>query len=85
MKVNIKMIRSVALESLSGVQEIFTRESSLMILDMDKEKCTGVTEVITKEVGKEASRMEKVIFRAIKEQYAYQERLSDQDYSKTMC
>jgi hypothetical protein len=60
MKDNIRMIKNVAMEFSNGHLEILIKDISLMTCGMVKDKCIGMMEVTTKEVGKMEFNMEKV-------------------------
>ena len=56
MKANILMIKRAVMEYTNGAQGMFIKETFLMIIDMDTERCTGTMEVIIKECGCRFSR-----------------------------
>ena len=55
------MIKNADTVSLPGQVEMSTKETILTTSDMDLDRCTGVTGAVTKETGKRASNMVKVL------------------------
>ncbi len=59
MKENIKTIKKVVMDYLHGVQVMNIEETTLMIWDMDMEKCIGQMVLIIKGCGKRVFKVEK--------------------------
>lgn len=62
MKANFLIIEKKAMEFTHGIQDIFIKEATKITLGTDMDKCIGVTEVFTKEIGKWTDRTDKVNF-----------------------
>jgi hypothetical protein len=52
------MIKSMVMENSVGQQAISTKETILMIRDVDLERCIGSMEASTKDIGKKACKMD---------------------------
>ena len=62
MKDNSRETRKMEKELLPGPTETFTKANFLVIWGRDKEKCSGVMEAITKEIGRKVLPMALVIY-----------------------